>query len=486
MQRTMRVLALAMATTIAASPMAHSQTIGLEQVIREVCANSDSVKMMKESVIRADQMVRENWSNALPVISATGYGAQSYGSLFSGSGGGSSSSSRSLAKEASTFTPGDSGTLAYIESELMQFSSLGNPQSATIYSAGISFSQPIFTFGKIGTAIKVAQEFSKSAHLTYARNMQTLQLTALDMFFTTVYAEKLNGIHERTVARKKELYEFTNRNFQLGSGIRATVLSARSDFTKESANLLKANRDAQQSRMFLNSFMGRPLTDLAPLDTSMELPGLMATVVPDPAKAIGVALEGRPELKSLKLFAEATEGGAKIFKAMYLPSIAATGSAGWSKYAGNPLFSNNGAANWTLGVGAQWTLFDGFSNSAKAREYLSDAHKLEIAYETLSKAIEIEMRSDIRDCTVYDSMYESSKEAYESAVESYNLTSDNFKAGSGTFSDLKFADESLQQAEVGLIQARFNQMRSRAALLVALGNDIVPVNDKRKPDKEEQ
>ena len=73
-------------------------------------------------------------------------------------------------------------------------------------------------------------------------------------------------------------------------------------------------------------------------------------------------------------------------------------------------------------------------------------------------------------------MYESSKEAYEAALESYNLTNDNFKLGSGVFSDLKFADEALQKAEVGLIQARFNQMRSRAALLIAMGREIISLN----------
>lgn len=453
-----------------------SQKLGLEQVIREVCANSDSVKMMKETIIRADQVVRENWANALPMISATGYAAQSYGSLFGGSSGGSGSSSRSLAKEASNFSPGDSAALASIENELGQFSTLSNPQTSTIYSAGVSFSQPIYTFGKIGTALKVAQEFSKSAHLTYARNIQTLQLAALDMFFQTVYAEKLCGIQERTVARKKELFEYTNRNFQAGSGAKATVLSTKSDFSKEYSNLLKAIRDARQGRMFLNYFMGRPITDTSILDTSMELPGLMATVIPEPDKAIGFALDGRPELQSMKLYAEATRGGAKIYKAMYLPSIAATGSAGWSKYAGNALFSNNGATNWTLGIGAQWTLFDGFANSAKAAQFTSDANKLDIAYETLSKAIEIEIRSDIRNCAVYDSMYEASKEAYEAALESYNLTNDNFKLGSGVFSDLKLSDESFRQAEVGLIQARFNQMRSRAALLIAMGREIISLN----------
>ena len=83
------------------SVQAQAQTLTLEQVIKEVCTNSDSVKMMKETVIKADQMVRENWANALPYVSLTGAYVHDYGSPFSSSsGGGGSSSSRPMAKTA--------------------------------------------------------------------------------------------------------------------------------------------------------------------------------------------------------------------------------------------------------------------------------------------------------------------------------------------------------------------------------------------------
>jgi len=74
-----------MGVTFAVSIKVHSQTIGWKQVIREVCTKSDSVKMMKESIIKSDQMVRENWANALPYVSATGAYVHNYGSAFGGS-----------------------------------------------------------------------------------------------------------------------------------------------------------------------------------------------------------------------------------------------------------------------------------------------------------------------------------------------------------------------------------------------------------------
>ena len=49
-----------------------SEGISLEQVIREVCTKSDSVKMMQETLIKSDQMIREKWSNAFPIFPKAG------------------------------------------------------------------------------------------------------------------------------------------------------------------------------------------------------------------------------------------------------------------------------------------------------------------------------------------------------------------------------------------------------------------------------
>ncbi len=229
----MTIPSLMIGMVVAASIQVHSQTLGLEQVIREVCTNSDSVKMMKQSVIKADQMVRENWANALPYVSATGAYVHTYGSPFgSMGGGGSSGSSRPLAKEASTFTPTDSAMMAALLSVapmLKSFSDISSPVNSNVYSAGISFSQPIYTFGKVGSAITVANDFNKSAKCSYARNMQTLQLGALDIFFGTVMLQKRAEIAGHSFDRKKELNSFLERNFRNGSGSKAQVLKTRAD-----------------------------------------------------------------------------------------------------------------------------------------------------------------------------------------------------------------------------------------------------------------
>jgi outer membrane protein TolC len=465
-----------------------SQKIGLEQVIREVCANSDSVKMMKETVKKSDQMVRENWSAVYPTISATGAVAKSYGSLFSsGSSSSSSSSSHEPSSQAALakqqdLPPGytlDSLNRIYVSKAGLgsMFGDISKPQTTTIYNTGLQISQTLYTFGKVGTALQVAKNFNQSTRLTYKRNMQAIQIGALDAFYRTVLAERAGTIAEHSLLRKKELNEFLDRNFKSGSGSRAQVLATKADVANQSTATLIAKRDARTARMYLNAFMNRPLIDSSALDTIGIPSSLTITQLPSEDEAVSTAFIERDDLKSLKFLEEATKGGAKIYRAMYLPSIGAQGSAGYSKMeSGSSLVPPGWQKSWTIGVGAQWTLFDGFASSAKAAQYTSDANKLEITCNTISKMIEIDVRSAITECVVADSNFAASIEMFNAARESYDLTNNNFKQGSGQFADLQLSDELLQQSELGLINARYRQVRSRAALLIAMGREIISLN----------
>lgn len=418
-----KMLTIATGAIVVLVASASAQTVTLEQVIREVCTKSDSVKMMKETINKSNQIVRQNWASALPHVSATAAYLHEYGSPFaSSSSGGSSSGSSSSAMDKKTAQPDTSALLSLGQYEQLthihdsisayeagkatdaMLSSLSKAQNSDIYTGSISFSQPIYTFGKIGTAISVANDFNKSAKASYARNMQTLQLGAVDMFFGSLMAQKKAEIAAHSFGRKKELNSFLERNFQNGSGSKAQVLKTRADLADQMAQTIVAIRDSKVARMNLNAMMGRVLTDSASLDTLIMLVQVVNMPLPAPDDAVKTALAERKDIKSIRFLAESNAGGAKIYKAMYFPTIAATGSAGYTKMSsGSALLNVGGLPSWTLGIGAEWTLFDGFANSAKAAQYTSDANKLEIAASTMEKMVEIEVRSAILECAAADS-----------------------------------------------------------------------------------
>jgi outer membrane protein len=442
-----------------------SETLTLEQVILEVCTKSDSVKMMEESIIRSDAFVRENKSAAYPKLSLSA--TINYSSPFN--------------EEESTSGPvlPDTTTLRLGMLQDM-IGGFATPKSSTTKNGALSLSVPIYTFGKIGTAIKVAENFNKSAHSTHERNIQTLQLTSVDMFFRTYLAIEAARIAERTLARKNDLYEFLNRNFNLGSGVKAQLLMTKADAFSQTAITIAAKRDAESARMFLNSFLGRPLTESWTIDTSGIPESLQKNIPSVSDTAINNIIEQRNDVLSLRLMAESNRGGAKIYRAMKYPSIYGSGSTGYTQIDSKGLMAREGAFDWSAGVSLSWSIFDGFQNSSKAAQYLSDARKLEIVVGTVKKSAEIEIRIAVSECSAADSSMSASQEMYGAAFEAFNLTNSNFKQGSGSLTDLQRVDEQLQLAEFGLLNARYRQVRSRAALLVAMGKDIVTIHQEER------
>ena len=423
-----------------------SEGISLEQVIRDVCTKSDSAKMMQESLIKSEEIVREKWSNAMPTLSASFTGGRSVSNL--------ASSMPSIAK--------------------MMPAGMSTINDLTRYATALDVTQPIFTFGKIGTAITVANQFNNSARSSYNRNIQQLQLLAVDAFYWVVLSDISLDIAKRSLARKNELFEFLDRNFKLGSGNKAQILATKADLKGQVPAIFKAQQDLLKARMSLNMLMGRPLTDTLSLDTVTGVQGLLSIPVPAENEAVREALGRREDLRTLDFLAAANKGGAKIYNAMYLPSIAATGSFG--TVGTEPKYLTDwDYKNWSVGVGIKWTLFDGFSNNALARQFQSDARKLEIARDAIGKSVAIEIACALIECTAADSNQAALEEVLAAAKESYNLTEDNFKQGSGQFADLQLAEERLRQAEQGLINARYRLLRSRAALLVTMGKDIVTI-----------
>lgn len=454
--------------------VAFSEVIGLEQVIKEVSTKSDSVKMMRETVNRSKYTIKEKRAAALPTVSTQIFTGRSFGVGLGASGGGGAGGMLSETDP----TPASRGDLnQIINNQIAAQRKMSEANSAPAYSASIEISQPIYTFGKIGTAVKVANYYGQSNQLAYERGVQEMQLLGLDAFYRVVLSDMALSITERTMERKKELSEFLTRNFQLGAGSKAEILATSADLESLYPEIIKAQQDVKTAKMQLCVLMGRPLTDLISIDTTSTIPSLIAFELPNRDSAVKTALENRSDLHSIEYLKKANDGGVKIFKSMYLPSIAGQLSMGAASNDIAKIYKEN-ARNWKVGIGLTWTMFDGFANSSTAQQYLSDSRKLNTAQKSLAKFIEIEVEAALTECIAADSNLSASYKIFAAVQEAYELTDENFKQGSGQFAELQLAEERLRQGEMGIMNARYRQMRSRAALLVTMGCPIINTEEK--------
>jgi HAE1 family hydrophobic/amphiphilic exporter-1 len=393
-----------------------------------------------EKSAKLDAMKRELWAGALPQVTA-----------YANAGRGSQ-----------PFDPNAAG----FPGEVV------NP-TVSRYAYGVEAQQPIFSFGRLGQSFRVASRQIASQDEANRRELQEIELSALDAFYAVVVAEARVKVLDASLERQRRTSGFLEANFSRGAGARSATLLAAASLKGLEPERIRAARDADAARMNLNRLLGRPIDAPLALDTA-SVPDFAAPAEDTTEANISRVLDKRPDLEALRLQKETLKGYATAYRMQYLPSLGAQGKVGILAYDLNDQLTDfDKNLEWQVGVGLTWPIFDGLANSSKARQYDSDARALAITERRARNFARIEVEGARREAAAADTALGAARQARDAASEALDLISQDFRAGAGQVTDLLSAEEGLRNAELGLLAARYQNTRARAALRVSLGMDLI-------------
>ena len=450
---------------------AGAQALTLEAAIRESLGKSEEIQMLKEKEKRFDALRGQAWSGAYPRISA-----------YANAGRGASPFDlSSLGFEPAPVYKSDAGGLV-VEGppgalRVPEVPATGGGPSVinmaqNRFTYGIQAEQSIFSFGRLGQAIRTANIQDQADRSSRRRSTQTLQLQVLDAYYGAVTSQARLGTLESAVKRQRETVAFLESNFKMGAGQRSIVLLAVTALKSLEPDRIRAERDAAAARMSLNRVLGRPLEAPIELDTATRLRMDPIATLPD-SQALQTLISERADIKSMELQRRSLEGQARYLKMQYLPSVGAQGKVGVLAYKLNQLKEIEDNREWSVGIGLNWTLFDGFGLSSQAKQVSSDARGLGIQTQQTRKMVQIEIESSFREYQAADTALLAAEQAVAAAQEAQALLSQDFRAGKGQLTDLLSAEESLRNAEFGVLGARYQHIRSAAAMRLALGKGLI-------------
>lgn len=435
-------------TTVLAAVLAVAATaqapLTLTEAIREVRRNSDETRIIKEKTARLEAVKGELWAAALPNVSA-----------YANAGRGGS--------------PFNLGTLPLGgDSSGASMPSIYN-STQNVYSYGIQVQQTLFS-PSLGQSIVTAGRQVRAQDAANRRSLQELELQALDGFYSVVMAEAKLKVLEASIARQTRTVNYLESNFRRGAGTRSTLLLTQASLKGLEPERIRAERDLDAARMAFNRLLGRPIDAPLALDTASALEAVASGALP--ADPVG-ALENRPDLVSLRLQKEALQGYARVYRLQYLPALGVQGKWGITAYETDKQltdFDNN--LEWQVGIGLTWNLFDGLGNRAKARQYDSDVRSLAAGERQARAFARIELESALREAAAADTALAAAQDARDASAEAVELIGNDFRAGAGLLTDLLSAEESLRNAEMALLGARYQKARALAALRLAMGMDL--------------
>jgi NodT family efflux transporter outer membrane factor (OMF) lipoprotein len=273
---------------------------------------------------------------------------------------------------------------------------------------------------------------------------------------------------ERVIALERDSLGVLRRELELGAVAEGDVYAQEAALAQLETTLPPLRRQLQVARDALAVLTGRVPADYTPVRFELDqlvLPTDLPLGVPSQL------VERRPDVRAAEAQLHAATAQVGVAIASLLPQVTITGDVGSSATAMGDLFKA-GTGFWTVGASLTQTLFEG--GTLIHRKRAADA-ALDQAGALYRSAV-LTAFQNVADAlhalaTDADALAAASR-AEEAAQKSLDVVRRQLALGSISYLALINAEQTYQQAQISLTQARANRYADTAALFQALGGSI--------------
>lgn len=319
-----------------------------------------------------------------------------------------------------------------------------------IFMAGISATQPIYTFGKIGNAVKSVKSAIKISESSRDLTLREVKYSAANVYWTAKMTDEIVKIAQADLQAARAA---RNSLASAGRANRINLVKIESDIAAKEINLSDAefNRDTAY----------RMLKILAGINMDEDI-----TLTEDFPKTFVEMKEGtlknNPEWDILAQQVQMYESKAKASRAEYLPTLAATASYNFVAMGNeaDTMFDKKGSQSAYWGLALQMPLFSGGLHRANATASAMDA---EAAHQDLDKSKKMKTEEYDNAIKKYNHLrgnLATLENARDLAAKAYKFSTERFAAGQTSAIELAETSAGLYQLDMALLNAKYNILMS--------------------------
>ncbi len=328
---------------------------------------------------------------------------------------------------------------------------------------------------QLGASLEILDGFRRFSGLTSARRSLEAERadhrrqryrTMLDVkraFYDAVARSELVRVEEDRVARQEDQLEFVRQQLDLGRANRSDLLRSRVDLNNARLALLNAENEARAATFRLAQVMG-VRERVAPVE---EATLAVDTLPYDRDRLMTMALETGPRVASARAASEAAEARVDASRSSYLPNLTFQGGWAWQNDGFPP--ENR---SWSIALQGSYPLFNGFQRESRlwqARARAEAARANEVAAELALRAEVDEAYSQVQSARA---AVEIAEQSVELSREDLRVSRERYELGLADILDLQTAQITLRQAEVDLVQRRFDHRIGIATLESLVGRSL--------------
>jgi len=346
-------------------------------------------------------------------------------------------------------------------------------------TVGLSAQQPIYTFGKIKTGIKLAEEGLNRARLELEEEKRALIMAITRAFYGYILAREVLVVQEETLANKREALEVARKRFEAGLGAEIDVMSAESDVESFMPEVISARNEVDFAILAV-----KDLLEIGEEEGEYDIV-LLGELSPDyrtftKAELVELALENNFDLQQYRTGIHAAEYQNELAVREKYPTIAGfanyTVQSGYDPLTGESKFS--GPDSWsdllTVGVSVQMplsALFPWSGENAQTKKTQFDLESLKTSLGSIEGGIKLAIQNLLLRLEKEKAKIRSGEKSVELARKYMETSKMSFENGLISSTELKDAQLNLNRAQLGYLSAIYNYNLALYDMYDAVGVD---------------
>lgn len=330
------------------------------------------------------------------------------------------------------------------------------------YASEVGLSQALFTWGKVGAAIRAAEKGFATADERLRISRQDARLDTATAFYDILLTREQHAIARQNLAQKERHLDEARRRYDAGVATDYDVLAAQVAVENARPEVIRTENLVRTARDRLRFFLA--------LEEDIDVSGTLETaiaVLPGYAEALATARKRRPELLELRRRKEIADELVRIADADDKPRLDLKGGYGWRRLEAGDL-ADDGQA-WNIGVYLSFPFFDGLKTRGKVAQAKSERRSLEIDEAKLSDSISLELRDAVNAVREAEEIVRSLSGTVGQAERLLAMGEKGYELGVKIRLEVDDAELNLRQARGNLARARRDYLVARVSLERAMG-----------------
>jgi HAE1 family hydrophobic/amphiphilic exporter-1 len=334
------------------------------------------------------------------------------------------------------------------------------------YNINFLVTQPVYTFGRIGSALDVARIYLDMSESGEKATREGVAYETELAYDTALLTREVSGVWDLALEQARANMEQVRSFYESGTASEFDLLRAEVEYENTKPQVIRAKNDYLLALADLKRMMNLPHESDIELVDGLTYEAWDASL----DENISLALAERPELVASHLNVHMMEKALTIEKASRYPVISFF--TNYSIAAASPEFvprDDEIVKSWGAGLSLEIPIFDGRRGRGRIDQARASFLAAKYDDEKFERLVRLEVEKATTDLSSTQEEIHAQEATVKQAERAYELSTVRYENGLSTQLEVRDAHLALQRAKTNYLEAVYRYRVARATLRKATG-----------------